>query len=666
MEARQQILVTVLRDIVATAGACIEAALAGALIAGQPVAGRRILQHVSIESGKVQHLHISLRRNGPSVRTDTPHVLRAVIGDTGRRCSVDIAFRRNVHSCVPAVEVAELLKVGRIVFVGVMIAHLLAQVLGEPALVADTLVVVRMTAGHRDRAIAVLILHRDRLRAGGHHVVAAVVERPRHRVRAHRHQALRGKVARDGDVALDRGRQAEDRRVKRRFARDRRGHNRVIRAFLERHRHIARTDEAFGDSLHLKGAVDRGHRVVVRHIGVVAVVSDHIGEDGVRILAHTRLRAARDGLHIVGRGSAVDREARLGERAAVIVLLGIVGRDGQRSLGDGQRHIEHRRVVGLTAADVKSALLSSQRHHVEELVVRAGVLAHIVRLRLHRTGREVLAVNQTGDGPAAGRTVGQVGRCRQLEGIAVVGLARHKADVDRARFERHRTVGHRLGAHVGLRVGDSVGEDIVLGRIVGVIHVGHTRERRRHRQRVSGREEELQTVEACQRCHRVAVVRHRVGLVRIAVRGAVVSDRRRCAGGSDRDRRQAAGDTELTQGGVDDVVAGNKRRSDRRVFDGVVLAGADSRHRAGGVDVGHLTVHEAVSRDGVARVGQRRAVIQFGIRGCFDVDGARGDCQPTVGRECKGHIREVRTVVGEHVRAQFHIGGTHIGSSGCI
>ena len=77
VEGCHQVLITIHRRIVSAATTRIEAR-AGiyALIARQPVTGIRILEHGNITAYRgVEHLHIVLRRNSPTHRTDTLHVL---------------------------------------------------------------------------------------------------------------------------------------------------------------------------------------------------------------------------------------------------------------------------------------------------------------------------------------------------------------------------------------------------------------------------------------------------------------------------------------------------------------------------------------------------------------------------------------------------------------
>ena len=79
-------------------------------------------------------------------------------------------------------------------------------------------------------------------------------------------------------------------------------------------------------------------------------------------------------------------------------------------------------------------------------------------------------------------------------------------------------------------MGDTVGEDIVVGGVVGVIDVGHAGKCRGYGQHIAGgqREEQARRIIGG---HRIPIECHRVGLVLVAVCCTVVNNRSRGTGG---------------------------------------------------------------------------------------------------------------------------------------
>ena len=662
--------------LVPAAASRVEACAAcNALETREPVLRARILQQGDGAGIHIEDVVILRATDRPSGRADTLHVRRAVVGGERRRSLVVVAFR-HTHGRVPAIEVAELLEVGYIVVVGMVVADLLAQVLGEPALAADTLDGVLMTAGHRDGALARSVLHRHLLTAGGHRTVAIVVERPRDPVVAHAERVKAAEVV--AHVRMRVGGRQRGRTVEIRL-----GEDHISSAFRQLDSHLARTSEAVGNRGHLEEARLRDDGVVTRH--VFTVVGHRVVADDVLALAQAELRAGRGGGHHIGGSDTIYRIARSTQRSAIIDLGGIVGGDRQFADCNGKFHVELRRVIALGATDIESTLNSGQGHHVVERTSFTKVIAHMVGFGLQLTGSEVIAFHQTGDRPRTCHAVAQVVGNHHREFRTVVNLAVNELDIEVTRFEFHRTGGDGLLANVGIihihtTIRNRIGEAVVMVRVVGIGHIGHARECRGHRQFVTSGQREHQAVGAGIGVDHHTVVGHLVLFELIAVGRAVIGDRRGLtliegwrqnvgAGRRDGDGSVAANDTELSQSGVYGVVGRDEDIRHRGVLNGVVFAGADIRHRTCGVDVGHLTVQEAVARNRVVRVGQRRAVKLFGVRCRGDMDDTRRNLQRAVLRR---HIELGRHIVacgilhhrraGDGVRQVADIRTTRVGS----
>ena len=630
------VLVAVEGAVVPAAAARVEArAGVVAFVAALPVFGVPILELRHAAGIHFKGMEIIGAADGPACGTDTLDVLGAVVGGVEGRGHGGGAFR-NAHGRVPGVEVTELVDIGGHVVVGMVLADGFLEVLGEPALGADTLDRVVISADGDD-AVTRCVFHRHVLGAGEHCAVAIVEELPGDGVNALAHRVEGGEVVHGMGVT------GGDQRMAR-VAEQALRHEGVGLAFGQGDGDVSRAGEAGGDRSDFEEAVDRCNRVVARH--VFTRVGHLVRGDRVRVLANTSLAAVRRGRNHIGGGETFCSEARIRQGRTVIHLLVGVGGDCQRTASDHQFHVKLRRVVALGAADIESALDSSQSHHVVERAGGTNVFAHIVGLGFHRTGGNVLAVCQTGDGPVAGGAIAQVGGHGHDELRTVIDLAVREFDEKVARFDFHRTGGEGLFTDIGVlhihaTVRNRVGEGVVVSRVVGIGHIGHTCECRGNRQFVASRQREHQTVGAGIGRDCDTVVGHLIEFEVIAVVRAVVGDRRgrgdivgRCqavgAGGGDGDGSVATGDTELSQSSVDGVVGRDEDTCHRCVFDGIVLAGVDGGHRTRGVDVGHLTAHEAVAGNRVVRVGQRRAVIELGVGCGGDVDDARGDFQCAV------------------------------------